>query len=97
MTGIGDLRNLGPRSIQMLATLGIHTLEDLQQWDPVRIWHALKISGQKVSLVFVYALQGAKLDVHWNALPPGLKEELKARCQFVEAGKSDPIDSHFQS
>ena len=32
---------------------------------------------QKVNIMLLYALQGALLDVHWNALPPALKEQLK--------------------
>ena len=28
---------------------------------------------QKVNIMLLYALQGALLDMHWNALPPALK------------------------
>ncbi|MDA1258978.1 MAG: TfoX/Sxy family DNA transformation protein, partial [Chloroflexi bacterium] len=31
----------------------------------------------ETSVVFLYALQGALWDVHWNALPPEEKERLR--------------------
>ncbi|MDX1995016.1 MAG: TfoX/Sxy family DNA transformation protein [bacterium] len=33
----------------------------------------------ELTLVGLYALQGAVLDVHWNSLPPDMKDELRTQ------------------
>jgi hypothetical protein len=38
------------------------------------------IHPREASLVLLYALQAALLDCHWNDLPPGMKESLKAEA-----------------
>jgi hypothetical protein len=40
-----------------------------------RLKHAFP---RQVSLVMLYALEGALRDCHWNHLPPAVKERLKA-------------------
>ena len=85
MCEISKLKNLGGKSATMLAELGIHTRADLEAWGPVKVWHALKTAGRPATRVMVYAIQGALLDTHWNALPPELKQQLNRECDAMEA------------
>ena len=85
MSDISKLRNLGPKSAENFAELGIHSRDDLAEWGPVKVWHALKTAGKPVTRVMVYAIQGALLDTHWNDLPPGLKDELNRQCDVMES------------
>lgn len=75
------LKNIGPKTEIWLRELGILSREDLEKWGSVAVYVALKRAGRKVSLVLVYALEGALLEMHWNQLPLELKEDLKQRCQ----------------
>lgn len=63
---ISSLPNLGPRSQQWLAGLGIHTPEQLRQQDPYAVYAALKAAGHAVSINLLYALIGAVEGVHWQ-------------------------------
>lgn len=83
---LADLRNLGPASEEQLRAVGIETPEHLDAIGSVEAFVRLKQTyGSAVTLVFLYALEGALLDVHWNELPPGVKtervREAKARLQ----------------
>ena len=49
---------------------------------PVEAYLRIKQRDIHVSKVMLYALQGALLNVHWNELEPGLKQEL-----LTEAGE----------
>ena len=77
---LSKLKNLGKVSEQWLNELGIYSKEDLAAFGAVEAYRALKYRGCPVSLVFAYAVEGAILDLHWNALPAELKEQLKQNC-----------------
>jgi DNA transformation protein len=79
---LSDMKNLGPKSRQWLAEIGIHTPEDLAGQDPVDVYLALKRRHPKpINLLMLYALAGAMIKCHWNELPPDLKAELKRRAE----------------
>jgi DNA transformation protein len=76
------LKNLGPVSVRQLKEVGIITEADLRQLGAVAAYRRLKHAfPRQVSLVMLYALAGALHDCHWNALPPGMKETLKAKAK----------------
>ena len=77
LTQLERIKNLGPESAKMLADVGIRTLEDIREFGSVNTYTLLKERGYHISLVMVYALEGAIRDVHWNALPDQVKEGLK--------------------
>ena len=70
------LKNLGSTSINWLRAIGINSPRDLEAMGPVEAYTRIKDRNIKVSKVFLYALQGALSDTHWNDLDPDLKRQL---------------------
>ncbi len=60
------LLNLGPKSVAMLASIGIHTRVDLAARGAVETFITLKATGQPVSLNMLWALEGALSERHWR-------------------------------
>jgi len=76
------VRNIGPKSRQWLASIGVHTLDDVVSLGVVETYKRVKAAyPEKVSLNLLYALQAALLDLPWNELPPDIKEELKQQVE----------------
>ena len=72
------MRNIGPKSKQWLASIGVHTLDDVASLGVVETYKRVRAAyPEKVSLNLLYALQAALLDLPWNELPRDIKEELK--------------------
>jgi len=78
MAELSDLRNIGPRSAQWLKSVGIETIEDLQEVGVVEAYMRAKAAyPDRVSLNLLNALQGGILDIEWNLLPESMKTEFK--------------------
>jgi len=76
------VRNIGPKSKQWLASIGVHTLDDVVSLGVVETYKRVKAAyPEKVSLNLLYALQAALLDLPWNELPRDIKEELKQQVK----------------
>ncbi|MEO8613089.1 MAG: TfoX/Sxy family protein [Chloroflexota bacterium] len=76
------IRNIGPKTISWLHEVGIHTQADLEDLGAVETYKRLKKAfPQKVSLNALYGLQGAILNIPWNALPPDMKADLIAQVR----------------
>ena len=71
-----QLKNLGMASVNILHAIGINTYDDLKSIGSVEAYRRVKARGINVSKVMLYALEGALLDRHWNALEPDLKQQL---------------------
>jgi hypothetical protein len=72
------MKSLGPKSSEWLASVGIHTLDDVAALGVVEAYKRVKAAyPDKVSLNLLYGLQAALLDISWNELPPDIKAELK--------------------
>ncbi len=65
---IAGLKNLGPKSAQMLARAGIHDVDTLRRLGSVRAYVAVQQAGVAVSLNLLWAIEGALRDVHWNTV-----------------------------
>lgn len=70
------LKNLGNTSINWLRAIGINSYQELKAMGPVEAYSRIKDRNIKVSKVFLYALEGALTDTHWNDLDPDLKKQL---------------------
>lgn len=68
MDQIADLPNLGPKSQQILAQAGIHTLVQLRQLGAVASYARCKRTGAKVSLNLLWALEAALTGLSWQAV-----------------------------
>jgi DNA transformation protein len=77
---LSAIRNIGPKTMSWLHAVGIHTQADLEDLGAVEAYKRLKAAfPHKVTLNALYGLQGAILNIHWNALPPDMKADLKAQ------------------
>ncbi|MGH8807462.1 MAG: TfoX/Sxy family protein [Noviherbaspirillum sp.] len=63
---LSDLRNLGPKSEQILTAIGIRTPAELAARGAVEAFIALKQSGQPVSLNALWAMEGALSGRDWR-------------------------------
>ena len=72
------MKNMGPKSSEWLASVGIHTLDDVAKLGAVESYQRVKAAyPEKVTLNMLWGLQAALLDLPWNELPPDIKEELR--------------------
>ena len=72
---IRDLRNLGVKSEQLMADIGVYTADELRRQGAVRCFAELKRAGLTPSLNLLWALAGA-LDpwpegTHWREVARG--------------------------
>ena len=76
------MKNMGPKSSEWLASVGIYTLGDVAQLGVVESYKRVKAAyPNKVSLNMLWGLQAALLDLPWSELPPDIKEELKKQVE----------------
>ena len=75
---VEKLKNIGPKTAAWLHDIGIHTGDDLEAMGAVMACKILKHQrpGQ-VTILLLYALDGALSGKHWNALDPERKAALK--------------------
>lgn len=74
-----SLKNLGSTSAAMLREVGIETPEALREAGAVLAYKILRHRyPTHVNLLFLYALEGALTDRHWNSFSPQEKARLKA-------------------
>ena len=89
-TPLDSLRNVGPQSVAMLATLGIRSVEDLEAAGTVAVYHRLKAAFPKrVTLMSLYALEAGLMELDVLVLPPEIKDALRAAAA-VPPLRDDP-------
>ena len=76
------MRNLGPKSRAWLAAVGVHSLDDVARLGVVETYRLVKAAyPEKVTLNMLWGLQAALLDIHWNELPPDIKDQLRKEVE----------------
>lgn len=74
------MKNIGPKSRQWLAEVGIYTVSDLRNAGVITTYKILKERyPKKVSLNLLWGLEAAIRDIDWRELTDTDKEELKKR------------------
>jgi DNA transformation protein len=73
------MRGLGPSSRAQLAALGIHTLDELRQHEPVALYARLKQQWPAANMNLLYALIGAQEDLDWRQVARERRSELLLR------------------
>lgn len=74
---------MGPKSTKWLNEIGISTLQDVERLGSVEVYTQLKRSRPKsVSIVVLYALEAAIMDLHWNRLPGHVKAKLREAAKY---------------
>jgi DNA transformation protein len=75
---ISSLPNLGPKTAEWLAAVGITTETELRAIGPVEAWQRLRAAQPELITVnALYALHGALTNQHWAALPQDLRAVLR--------------------
>lgn len=70
------MRNLGPKSLAMLAEIGIRSLEDLKQVGVIATFRAAQELDSKVTMNLLWSLEGALSDRDWREITSKRKLEL---------------------
>jgi DNA transformation protein len=73
-------KNIGNTILKRLNEIGVYSLADLADMSPVKAYK--KICEQNPGKTFpvcyyLYSLEGALLDLHWDDLPKDLKKDLR--------------------
>lgn len=76
------MKNIGPKSSEWLASVGVHSLDDVARLGVVETYKRVKAAyPEKVTLNMLWSLQAALMDIHWKDLPPDIKDELKRQVE----------------
>lgn len=76
------MKNIGPKSRQRLAEVGIYTINDLRKAGSITTYKILKEEyPKKVSLNLLWGLEAAIRDGDWRELTETDKEELKNKLR----------------
>lgn len=78
-TVLRGLRNIGPTIADRLDTVGLKTVGDLKRVGPAKAFNLVKDAYPKVTIpvcYYLYSLQGALEDKHWDALTEATKTRL---------------------
>lgn len=72
------MKNLGPKSREWLASIGVYTLEDVANLGVVETYKLVKAAyPEQVTLNMLWGLQAALLGIRWDELPTDIKEQLR--------------------
>jgi len=83
-----SLRNLGPVMDDWLEQIGVRSADDLRPIGSIEAWERLRfVSGKRVSLIALYALDGALTDTDWRRLAPERKADLRQAARAYEAAR----------
>jgi DNA transformation protein and related proteins len=80
MRKLSELKNIGKTVEKKLNSVGIFTESDLQKLGSVKVYKLLKANEPGKTLpacYYLYSIEGAITDTHWNNLPEEVKSELK--------------------
>jgi DNA transformation protein and related proteins len=76
------MKNLGPKSSEWLASINVHSLEDVAKLGVVETYKRVKAAyPEKVTLNMLWGLQAALLDIPWNELPSDIKDQLRKEAE----------------
>lgn len=87
---LSNLPNLGPKSQQMLAQAGIHTLEQLRELGAVSAYLKIKHATTNVSLNMLWAIEGVLTERDWHEV--AREDRLRLLLELEEAEKAADTD-----
>ena len=74
-----DLKGFGPKSEEILAQVGMHSVDQFLSCDGFDLYAALKKTVKGTGLNSIYAILGAQQDVHWQEVARTQKYEILLR------------------
>ena len=78
-TPVTQLKNIGATVARRLNEIGIHTYADLEDLGAVNAYMRISANYPTRNMpvcYYLYSLEGALRDQHWDALPKALKDKL---------------------
>jgi DNA transformation protein len=86
MVSLVSLRKIGPKSAYRLRSASIQTAEEFYEVGVVEAYLRAKAAfPEQVSVNFLFAFQGALMELSWNEIPPDIKQKLLSEIGLVEA------------
>ncbi len=76
--------SFGPVTTGWLKAIGVLTVKDIKDRGAVEVFRALVEQRFNPSVVMIYVLEGAILDIHWNQIPKERQEELKREATAIK-------------
>ena len=74
-----DLKGFGPKSEEILAKVGIHSVDDFMAAEPFQLYARLKKQVKGTGLNSIYAIIGAQENIHWQEVARTRREEILMR------------------
>ncbi|OUR73078.1 transcriptional regulator [Methylophaga sp. 41_12_T18] len=74
-----DLKGFGDKSEQILAKVGIHSVDKFMSADPFKLYKKLKQTVPRTGLNSIYAIIGAQENKHWQDVAREQKAEILFR------------------
>ncbi|WP_244291657.1 MULTISPECIES: TfoX/Sxy family DNA transformation protein [Vibrio] len=76
---IRDLKGFGPKSEEIFAKVGIESVDAFMAIDTYELYALLKQNVKGTGLNSIYAIIGAKEDLHWQEIARTRKTEILMR------------------
>lgn len=73
---IRDLKGFGPKSEEILAEVGINSVDEFMNMDPYELYIKLKLNVKGTGLNSIYAIIGAREGIHWQEIAKNSKTEI---------------------
>lgn len=70
------MRNIGPKSAELLRRIGVRSREELSLVGVAPAFLMVRQAGANPSLNLLWAMEGAVRDADWRAIPSARKQEL---------------------
>jgi DNA transformation protein len=90
---VEQLRNVGPTIARRLREIGITTRDELRAVGPVAAYRRVcaKYPGRTMSVCYyLYSLEGALRNQHWDALGPQVKKRLLDQVSLSKSVQRTP-------
>ncbi|MCC8145971.1 MAG: TfoX/Sxy family protein [Bacteroidales bacterium] len=84
---LSNAKNIGKTIRERLNEIGVFSLSDLAEMTSVVAFKKIRENYPEKTIpvcYYLYSLEGALLDLHWNDLPSDLKKELRNRIGSEE-------------
>ena len=76
--------NLGPKSSAWIRAAGINSPAQIRKLGVIETCRRVRATGQAVSVVLAYALEGALAGCHWNRIPAETKRGLRTEFERMK-------------
>lgn len=90
LSRLRDLKGFGPKSEEIMARVGIDSVEQFMQADAFQMYADLKEKVKGTGLNSIYAILGAQQDLHWQEVARTQKFEILLRLDDMGLAPTAP-------